>query len=287
MNKLKKIFVSFVSLLIIFSICTCITVSADTYYEINNFKFKYLDDGTAMIAEYNGNSNVLIIPDTLLGHDVSSVEPNAFMLNKQIEYVEFGKNFTTISAMSFAGSALKEVILPSSMKLLVWGAFQECPDLKTVTVLDSDLIKIPETCFYNCKSLTEVNLGNNISTIEKLAFSDCTSLKSITIPRATTSIAPNAFRNCSNLTIKGYKDSFAEEFALEAGINFEIIPEYEIGDVDLNGIVNVNDATLIQYYAVSIKELPDYQLSLADVNGDGVVNVLDATQIQRILVGFA
>ena len=66
-----------------------------------------------------------------------------------------------------------------------------------------------------------------------------------------------------------------------------LIPEYEIGDVDLNGIVNVNDATLIQYYAVSIKELSDYQLSLADVNGDGVVNVLDATQIQRILVDLA
>ena len=54
----------------------------------------------------------------------------------------------------------------------------------------------------------------------------------------------------------------------------------------MNGTVNISDATLIQQYAVSIKELSDYQLSLADVNGDGVVNVLDATEIQRILVGF-
>lgn len=287
MNKLKKTFVSFVSLLMIFSICTCITVSADTYYEINDFKFKYLDDGTAMIAEYQGASNVLTIPDTLLGHNVSSVEPNAFLRNKQIEYVEFGKNFTTISALSFAGSALKEVTLPSSMKLLVWGAFQECSNLTTVTVLDSDLTTIPETCFYSCTSLTEVDLGDNITTIEKLAFSDCISLKSVTIPKATTSIAPNAFRNCSNLTIKGYKDSFAEEFALEAGINFEAIPEYEIGDVDLSGIVDIRDATLIQSYCADIKELSDYQLSLADVNEDGAVNVTDATQIQRILADLA
>lgn len=287
MSKVKKYLFTFISLLIAFSAFSCITAGAETYYSIDDFKFKYLSDGTAMIAAYTGDSNTLVIPDTLLDHKVSSVEPNAFYKNTQIEYVEFGKNFNTISAMSFAESAVKEVNLPDTMTTLVWGAFSECSELTSVTIADSALTTIPRTCFYNCPKLTNVNLGNNITTIVDYAFSDCSSLTSVKIPKATTSIAANAFRNCPNLTLYVYKDSYAHQFAVENGINFEIIPEYEIGDVDMNGIVNIRDATLIQSYAASIKSLSDYQLSIADVNGDGVVNVTDATQIQRILVGFA
>lgn len=287
MSMVKKYLFTFISLLIAFSAFSCITAGAETYYSIDDFKFKYLSDGTAMIAAYTGDSNTLVIPDTLLDHKVSSVEPNAFYKNTQIEYIDFGKNFNTISAMSFAESAVKEVNLPDTMTTLVWGAFSECSELTSVTIADSALTTIPRTCFYNCPKLTNVNLGNNITTIVDYAFSDCSSLTSVKIPKATTSIAANAFRNCSNLTLYVYKDSYAQQYAVENSINYEVIPEYEIGDVDMNGIVNIRDATLIQSYAASIKELSDYQLSIADVNGDGTVNVSDATQIQRILVGFA
>ena len=108
-------------------------------------------------------------------------------------------------------------------------------------------------------------------------------MKSITIPKATTSIAENAFRNCNNLIIYGYKDSYAQQYASENNISFVAMDAYDLGDVDLSGVLDIRDATLIQSYAASIKELSDYQLSLADVNGDGTVNVSDATQIQRIL----
>lgn len=163
---------------------------------------------------------------------------------------------------------------------------QNCPSLKNVEI-KSQLTEIKDQVFYNCSSLETIEIPSTVESIGSFAFSDCSSLKALTIPKATTSIASNAFRNCPNLTLYVYKDSYAQQFAEENSINFVLIPEYEIGDVDLNGIVNISDATLIQQYAVSIKELSDYQLSLADVNGDGVVNVLDATQIQRILVGFA
>ena len=53
------------------------------------------------------------------------------------------------------------------------------------------------------------------------------------------------------------------------------------GDVDGNGILTVNDATLIQKYSASLVEFTDKQLKLGDVNGDGTVNVLDSTEIQK------
>lgn len=53
------------------------------------------------------------------------------------------------------------------------------------------------------------------------------------------------------------------------------------GDVDGNGILTVNDATLIQKYSASLVEFTDKQLKLGDVNGDGTVNVIDSTEIQK------
>lgn len=59
---------------------------------------------------------------------------------------------------------------------------------------------------------------------------------------------------------------------------------YEIGDVNLDGVVNVNDATEIQKYGVELVSLNTLQLSLADFNKDGLVNISDATEIQRFVV---
>lgn len=60
---------------------------------------------------------------------------------------------------------------------------------------------------------------------------------------------------------------------------------YMIGDVNLDGHVNVVDATEISKYIVSISTLSDVQRELADYNHDGEINVVDATEIQKLVVG--
>ena len=55
-------------------------------------------------------------------------------------------------------------------------------------------------------------------------------------------------------------------------------------DVNGDGVLNVQDCTLIQKYAASIEELSDEQLKKADCNKDGTVNVIDATTLQKIIV---
>ncbi len=59
-----------------------------------------------------------------------------------------------------------------------------------------------------------------------------------------------------------------------------------LGDADLNGIVQVIDATLIQKYCASLEEFTSEQFDVSDFNGDGVVNVQDATEIQKYLAGI-
>lgn len=59
---------------------------------------------------------------------------------------------------------------------------------------------------------------------------------------------------------------------------------YETGDVNLDGVVNVTDATEIQKYGVDLISFNELQLSLADFNRDGSVTITDATEIQRFVV---
>lgn len=60
---------------------------------------------------------------------------------------------------------------------------------------------------------------------------------------------------------------------------------YAVGDVNLDGRVDILDATEVSKYVVSLSTLSDVQRELADYNHDGVINIVDATEIQKCVVG--
>lgn len=57
-----------------------------------------------------------------------------------------------------------------------------------------------------------------------------------------------------------------------------------LGDADLDGYVNIDDATNIQKYLVSLEEFNVEQKVAADVNENGSIAIDDVTAIQKILV---
>lgn len=59
-----------------------------------------------------------------------------------------------------------------------------------------------------------------------------------------------------------------------------------LGDVDLDGFIDVRDVVLALRYIVDILPLTLEQIEAADVNRDGVVNVRDAVRILQIIVGL-
>lgn len=74
--------------------------------------------------------------------------------------------------------------------------------------------------------------------------------------------------------------------ASTSGVSNGFICEYDglACDVDLDGLVSVTDATLLQKYVANISALTDDQKLLADCNGDGAIDVRDATYIQKTIV---
>ena len=60
-------------------------------------------------------------------------------------------------------------------------------------------------------------------------------------------------------------------------------PNIKQGDIDLNGTVDINDATLLQKYIAKMLELDKYALSVSDMNSDGIISISDVTKIQQMI----
>lgn len=83
-----------------------------------------------------------------------------------------------------------------------------------------------------------------------------------------------------------YKDMLEDEiggtFVIKAVGKCDCV----IGDVDLDGIVTVLDATLIQKHLAELITLNEQQKAVADYDEDGTISILDATRIQIELAGM-
>lgn len=65
----------------------------------------------------------------------------------------------------------------------------------------------------------------------------------------------------------------------------EIRYKSNLGDVNSDGDITIDDVTLIQKYLVSVSNFTTAQKEFADVNNDGEVNIDDATVMQKYLAG--
>ncbi|QNO16541.1 N-acetylmuramoyl-L-alanine amidase [Alkalicella caledoniensis] len=66
-----------------------------------------------------------------------------------------------------------------------------------------------------------------------------------------------------------------------------VIDVYPVGDVNLDGRVDINDAIQILRYVVGQAKLTGFNLTAGDVNFDGNVNINDAILVLRHIVGDA
>ena len=156
--------------------------------------------------------------------------------------------------------------------------------------------RIGDSAFRNCGTLKLLTLPDGITSIGEKAFSSCSKLERIVIPESATAISSNAFEGCQNVTICGIMNSYAERFAMLAGLPFENIGDITpdgtvVGDLNGNLKLDVTDATVMQQL---LAESLDGEFDLndpatfayVDVNDDGKVDINDVTELQRFLSEF-
>ncbi len=99
-------------------------------------------------------------------------------------------------------------IIPDSVTGIGYFAFYDCRSLTSINIPDS-VTEIGPSAFSGCSGLTSVSIGNSVSSISDGAFYGCSNLASVTIPNSVTSIGNRAFYNCSGLSSVYYTGSVA------------------------------------------------------------------------------
>ena len=263
----------------------CVSFSAETYYYDKNFEFYKNDYSGLTITDYLGTEENLQIPSQLIDITVNVIAPSTFSDKTGLVTVSMPDTIQTIGAFAFSNCTnITDVKLSKNLSLCVLGAFQGCTSLETVDMSMTKVTGLPNQMFYKCSALKNVTLPETCTSVGSYAFANCPKLESVYIPASVTEISDKAFKNSSAVTIKGSYASYAEEYAKANNIPFEGISAYDVGDVNMDGRIDILDATLIQKYVAGIVELSAEQKHLADYINDGDITVVDATEIQKFIV---
>ena len=121
---------------------------------------------------------------TLLFAIVANV--GTMLASVTIDGITYDLNETELTAVVGSGGSYSgSIIIPESV---------------TYATKNYNVTSIGDNAFYNCTSLTSVEIPSSVTSIGWYAFAGCTSLTSITIPNSVTSIGNEAFWGCNNLT---------------------------------------------------------------------------------------
>ena len=204
---------------------------------LDYFGYKISTDGAdkkIVIAEdFSGTlPNKLQLIGVIISDNVKYIPNHMFSNCEHLEYAKIGKGLSQIPSGLFAGSHLKTIEMSESVRSIDTYAFTECRSLKKVNI-PYGVKTIDIGAFsHNC-SLKEVTIPISVKEKKDYSFFNCESLKSVTIPESVKSIGEYSFGYCidshkvysivSDFTIKGYKGSVAEKYAIDNKIPFETI----------------------------------------------------------------
>ena len=225
--------------------------SENTFYNCTNIEKVTLTKGTGTMQDYGTSTyssttyyqytpwyiSRSSIKEIVIEDGVQNIGRYEFSGCTGLTSITIPDSVTSIGDRVFSGcTGLASITIPGSVTSIGNYAFYNCTSLTSVTIGNS-LTSIGYGAFEYCTSLTSVTIPDSVTSIGDAAFSDCTSLTSITIPDSVTSIGGSAFNNCNNIYLLVYKNSFAEQYAIDNSLNYRIISKIPDDTETLSGKV--------------------------------------------------
>ena len=168
-------------------------------------------------------ANCKNLSEVIISDNVFNIDCGAFSNCESLGEIFIPNSVTNIGADAFYGCKnLNKINISNKVVILEKGVFSGCENLNEITI-PYGVINIGDGAFEECKSLREVSIPDSVASIGDYAFWNCQSLNQITVWSNVTSIGYSAFDGCKNLTIRAFKGSYAERYALENEIPFEEI----------------------------------------------------------------
>ncbi len=142
--------------------------------ESGDWRYYTKSDGTIYISEYLGNAKDIVIPASIDGKRVYSID------------CSFDNNIRTVT-------------ISNGIKEIGYHVFERCSKLTRVTIPPS-IISIGYAAFNGCQRLTQINIPMGVTSISSYAFQNCTGINSFSLPASITSIGDCAFKGCTGIT---------------------------------------------------------------------------------------
>lgn len=207
---MKKIISSIIIVTLLVSVFSVVYASAETNsdaslaesHEANkilkgDYWYLPVSETTAGIVEYIGNEDKVIIPSEIDGYKIIGIGHGAFT----------------------CCGTIKEVVIPDGVTSIGEYAFRACNNLSVVH-FPSTLISIGRAAFRS-DSLTSITIPDSVDKIERGAFAGNKKLADVKIGAGIQTIGKSAFNQSDILTISGYVNTVAYDFAYSNGIKFK------------------------------------------------------------------
>ena len=161
-----------------------------------------IPDGTSSIGEraFYGCSEIeeIVVPDSVYYIGESAFDQCDSLTELTVPFVGASRSSTSDPEARFA-------------YIFRWyemdnNIYPDVPNsLRTVNITDASVI--PANAFWNCDTITTINIADGVTSIGDNAFRNCSLRQSIYIPNTVTSIGENAFRGCAFLSDMSIPDS--------------------------------------------------------------------------------
>ena len=216
---------------------------------------------------------------------INAVSAYCFKNCAALQSVELPEAVTLIGIEAFYGTGLTGIEIPNYVTAIGDSAFYGCGQLAEVD-FPKNLKKIGTSCFES-SGLTKAVLPDGLETIGASAFRSCGSLSDIYIPTSVSYIGGYALYPMSlsgTVTVYCFDDSYAETYCYENFVKNYVTVKEVYGDTDQSGFVSIIDVTLLQRYLAGMIEIDNpLTVKLLDVDLNGKIDVDDATIMQKCI----
>lgn len=118
---------------------------------------------------------------------------NSFVLGSAITSIDIPEGITSIGTSAFQNCPLRNIILPNTLTTIGGGAFKGT-SITEVTIPDS-VTTIEGSAFNSCSQLSEIHIGEGVTSIGDVAFYAACGGRRIYLPSTPPILGDNAFTN--------------------------------------------------------------------------------------------
>lgn len=187
------------------------TIGSYAFLQCESLSYVTFPDGLQQIGDY-AYQGCRSLTSVELPSTVNTVGRGAFSECESLTYMSlpevYGANGSTDFYFSYIfsgyGASDNTHCIPDSLSRVKItatsipdNAFMYCKQLKTIEIPNAEIIG--SNAFYDCSSLENLVLSENLTTIQAYAFKDCYALSSIDLPSSVTSLGDYAFSGCQQL----------------------------------------------------------------------------------------